>query len=281
MKIINEDKLHETNWNTRQKRKEAVNNLLKNKPQSQNNGVSQDRSSNINKLKSFDKSKEREEEKRLDNLISASEEKVKKDAESEKITDILKKHDSTFKLDDFLNKWKGKKPKSVADWVKFGTGRLEIITGNGEEIVNLLGANNFANWLRDGFKPEEATDPNNAFNKMLSNIPENWWKDKDHLNDVKKFTNLYNVYARASKREDGDTTLKKLSSEKNLDTILKRGNLFNQNKASIDYIVKEFVNSELPDNYKQKIFFDNNGNFRDRSVIELVLKRIDANNNKK
>lgn len=47
---------------------------------------------------------ERKKEQELDNLISASEEKVKKDTESEKITDILKKHDNTFKLDDFLNK---------------------------------------------------------------------------------------------------------------------------------------------------------------------------------
>ena len=226
-----------------------------------------------------ERKKERGEEERLNNLISASEEKAKQDEKD--IGYTLIKHDDTLKLDDFLNKWKGKKPKSVADWVRFGKGRLEIITGNGEEIANLLGANNFANWLRDGFKPEEATDPNNTFNKMLSNIPENWWKDKNHLNDVKKFTDLYNVYARASKRDDGDTTLKKLSSEKNLDTVLKRGNLFNQNKASIDYIIKEFVNSELPDNQKQKILFDNNGNFRDRSVIELVLNRINANNNKK
>ena len=231
------------------------------------------------------KKAEEEKENKLNKLISNSDKEVKDDNRDigKNIYNKIKNKDASLKLStviDKLNKIKKAGHSDLEDWVDIGTDRLEVITGNGKRVKDMLGDTIFGKWFRDAFKPDQAIDPNNRFNTMLKNIPEQWFKDKNHLN-VKNYLNLYNLYARALQRSDGDSTIKKLSSLNNLKDITERGNLFNQAKGSIDYIVKEYVNSTLDEKTKNKVFFDSNGNFRDRQVIQRVLDKISANNDKK
>lgn len=152
MKIINEDKLHETNWNTRQKKKEAVNNLLKNKPQSQNNNVSQDRSSNINQ---FDKSS--------DSLIDT--------------------------INFFNNTSNPYKDRAGAAREILHTSCPQ--SGDNPEILNrTLGTNTFVDWFK-AFKPEEAADPKNDFITLLNNINGNTLQELLKDNSFFKLYNSY------------------------------------------------------------------------------------------